>query len=419
MQFSEYLQAEWKPAMGCTEPAAVAYAAALAAAQGSGLVRMVHLVCDPRTYKNCYAVGLPNSEGKTGILWALAIGAHLTDVSLGLRSFEGVSGEILLPAQDLLERHGIHVEVDADRSQLLIDVTVVREGGTGRAVLEKEHTHLARLEANGKVLDTGKSTGAGPISSVREILAGWKIGQLMDLARSLSGEDRRLLRSGAEKNIAIARRGLSFLPPLDFGMGAESPWARISRLAGAGVYARMSGEPMVVMSLAGSGNKGITVSVPIRLWGQERGLEEDRIDEAMALACLITSVTTFHLGTLSAVCGCTNASGIGIASALVMMEGGGVDQICLAIRNMVGNVAGMICDGAKIGCTLKTMTGIDAAFRAAGLALAGIGIPATDGIVGEDGESSLFHLGRLAQHGMSGTDTEILNIMQHKLKHFR
>jgi L-cysteine desulfidase len=119
---------------------------------------------------------------------------------------------------------------------------------------------------------------------------------------------------------------------------------------------------------------------------------------------------------LSAVCGCSNAAGIGLAAGLVYLERGTREQHSLALNNMVGNVTGMICDGAKIGCALKTMTSVDAAFRAASLALSGIGIPATDGIVGADGGESVRNLGRIATHGMAATDTEILKIMQEKLR---
>jgi L-cysteine desulfidase len=178
----------------------------------------------------------------------------------------------------------------------------------------------------------------------------------------------------------------------------------------------MSGEPLTVMSLAGSGNKGITVSVPLMLYGRELRLPADRVDEALALACLLTSATTWQLGTLSAVCGAAIAGGIGIAAGVTHMHGGSLNQIGLAIGTMVGNLAGMICDGAKIGCAMKTMTGVDAAFRAASLALLGMGIPVSDGIVGIDAEASLANLGRLAQHGMASVDTEILTIMQNKLK---
>jgi len=128
----------------------------------------------------------------------------------------------------------------------------------------------------------------------------------------------------------------------------------------------------------------------------------------------VTVLTTWHLGTLSAVCGCSNAAGIGLAAGLTLLAGGDEAAVSRAIVNMVGNIAGMICDGAKIGCAMKTLTAVDAAFRAAALARAGIGIPVTDGIVGADGISSLLNLGRIATLGMPTTDTEILAIMREK-----
>ena len=417
MHITEFLTAEWKPALGCTEPAAVAHAASLAAAQGTGPVRFVRLVCDPRTYKNCYAVGIPNSGRRTGILWTLAIGAHLPDPAFGLRCFEQTTPAILDQAETLLQRHDAHVEVDPHRGELYIDVTVVREHGTGRAVLEREHTRLKKLEANGIVVGGeagGTSAPEGP--GLRARVAALSLRDMVDLAGTLGPEDRARLREGAAMNIAIARHGLSLMPGRFVDTATQDSLTRLSRLVAAGVFARMSGEALTVMSLAGSGNKGITVSVPLTLWGREAGIPEARVEEALALACLVTSATTHHLGTLSAVCGASNAAGAGIAAAVVHMEGGSPDQIGLAVSSMVGNVAGMICDGAKIGCALKTMTGVDAAFRAASLALSGIGIPPTDGIVGATGEASLENLGRLAQRGMAATDAEILDIMQGKLQ---
>ncbi len=416
MRMTDFLAAEWKQALGCTEPAAVAWAASLAAEQGGGQVRQVRLVCDPRTYKNCYAVGLPNSDRATGILWALALGAHLPDGSLGLRSFEGTDAPEIEAAGALLAHRGVHVEVDALQSHLLVDVTVVRERGVGRAVLEREHTHLARLEMDGQLVGGAESSPkSAEEASPREGVAALSIQALMDLARTVNPEDRERLQEGVALNLAIARHGLSLLPPGFVPAGQDSR-TRLAHLVSAGVFARMSGESLPVMTLAGSGNKGITVAVPLSLWGRESGHTEGEIEEALAFACLMTSATTWQLGTLSAVCGAANAAGIGIASALVMLEGGSAQQVGMAVSNMVGNVAGMICDGAKIGCAMKTMTGVDAAFRSANLAMAGIAIPVTDGIVGENGESSLANLGRLAQHGMAGVDAEILRIMQDKLK---
>lgn len=421
MRFSDYLDAEWKPALGCTEPAAVAYAAILAAGQGGGPVREVRLVLDARTYKNCHAVGIPNTGRRTGILWALALGAQLRDASLGLRCFEAVTPEVLAEAGRLIEARALHVEVDAVRPDLHIDCTVVRETGTGRALLTKEHTHLALLEADGQRVggDEGGADGdpTGSAPSVREALGSLRIRDLMRMARELTPEDRARLREGAAFNLAMAEHGVALMPAGFVPPEGQDPMTRLSRLVSAGVHARMSGEPLMVVSLAGSGNKGITVSVPVTLWGREKGHPQERVDEALAFACLMTSATTQRLGTLSAVCGAANAGGIGIASALVFLEGGTPAQVDLAIHNMVGNVAGMICDGAKIGCAMKSMTGVDAAFRSATLALAGFGIPATDGIVGADGEASLANLGRLARNGMTGVDAEVLDILQGKLSH--
>ena len=416
MRFAEFLDAEWKPALGCTEPAAVAHAASLAAAQGPGPVRQVRLVMDPRTYKNCHAVGIPNSGGRTGVLWALALGAHLADPSLGLGCFAAVDGAVLAGAQDLMDRKAIQVEVEASRIELYIDCTVVREGGRGRAVLEVEHTHLARLEADGALVGGSPArSGPGGLPSPRALAGAMAIQDLRSLAATITPEDRERLREGAAFNLAMADHGISLLPAGFVPPPGQDRMTRLSRLVAAGVFSRMSGEPLMVMSLAGSGNKGITVSVPITLWGREGGHPQARIDEALAFACLMTSATTHHLGTLSAVCGAANAAGIGIALGILLLEGASPAQMDLAVANMVGNVAGMICDGAKIGCAMKAMTGVDAAFRSATLALADFGIPATDGIVGADGDSSLANLGRLARRGMTGVDAEVLDIMQAKL----
>jgi L-cysteine desulfidase len=361
MRFTDFLASEWKPALGCTEPAAIAWAAAQAAQQGSGPVRFVRLVCDGRTYKNCYAVGIPNSEHRTGILWTLAIGANLPDPSLGLRVFEQTDPPILATAGELMGRNGVTVEVDPHRTGLYIDCTVVRETGVGRAVLEREHTRLLRLEANGRIIGGEAAAPEQPVvQPLRADLAKLSFAEMAALACTMTQEDRLALRQGAAMNIAIARHGLSLLPARFVELATQDSLTRLSRLVCAGVFARMNGEAYTVMSLAGSGNKGITVSVPVTLWGREGGYEEERVDEALGLACLVTSATTHHLGTLSAICGCSNAAGLGIAAALVMLEGGKPEQIGLAVSNMVGNVAGMICDGAKMGCALKTMTAVDA-----------------------------------------------------------
>lgn len=420
MRFSEYLDADWRPALGCTEPASIAFAAATAGTLAEGELRSAHLLCDPRIYKNCYAVGIPHSEGKTGILWALALGASLPDASHGLECFRDVTPEVLEQARHLVEAGFVTVEVDSGQTDLLVDCRVHRAGGVGRTVIEGEHTRIIRLERDGRPVPLPeRDPGAVPADAparVRSELARMSFADLVALARTVEPADIDRLQEGVRLNHAIAHHGLSLFPRTFFHMMGNDAVTRLSRLVCAGVFARMSGEDFSVMALAGSGNKGITTSVPLTLWGEDNGHPQRRIMEALALSLLLTSATTHNLGALSAVCGCSNAAGIGLAAGLVYIEGGDAQHISLAMNNMVGNVTGMICDGAKIGCAMKTMTAVDAAFRAAALALSGIGIPETDGIIGRDGRESLHNLGRIARKGMVATDAEILSIMQEKLR---
>lgn len=423
MRLKDFIELEWRPALGCTEPASIAYAAASAAALAQGRVVSARLVCDPRIYKNCYAVGIPHSEGKTGILWALALGCLIPDPGARLECFRETTPAMIAEAERLIRTGAVSVDVDITQDELLVDCRVNRAGGTGRAVIAKEHARLVLLERDGVPLGSGDLAGSlepaateSPQRTLRAELAAKSFAELIALAEDIGAEEARALRDGVALNQAISTHGLTLLPTRFIQRMGGDALTRLSCLVLSGVHARMTGEDFVVMSLAGSGNKGITCSVPLLSWGEEQGFEPARIDCALALALLVTSATTHHLGTLSAVCGCSNAAGIGLAAGLVYLEGGDGDAISLAMNNMVGNVTGMICDGAKIGCALKTMTSVDAAFRAASLAMNGIGIPASDGIIGDDGLRSLENLGRIAQAGMTAMDPEILSIMQDKLR---
>jgi L-cysteine desulfidase len=414
MDFDSYLEQEWKPALGCTEPASIAWATAVAAEQSRGAPKSVHLICDPRIYKNCFAVGIPHSGHRTGIRWALAIGAALPNASLGLECFRDAGDDVMSRARELVEAGAITVDVDSTQHALYIDSRVCGARGSGRAVVEGTHTGLVRVESDGDEI-SGSSTPIAPRKPpCRAGLTSNSFQELLAMARRISSEHRAMLSIGIEYNLAIAEHGLRLFPGGFVDSRRDDVIARIGGLVCAGVYARMSGEDFVVMSLAGSGNKGITVSVPIAMWGEATGESQARIQESLALACLVTSMVTEHLGTLSAVCGCANAAGIGLAAGLVYLQGGDAEQVSLAVRNMVGNVSGMICDGAKIGCALKTLTAVDAAFRAATLAQAGVGIPPTDGIIGHDDRATLGNLGRIATNGMTAMDSEILRIMQDK-----
>lgn len=306
--------------------------------------------------------------------------------------------------------------MDANDPNLFIDCRVFSGVESGRTVIKNFHTNIILIERNGVVEKKADVGEAKPMDDIRGVMANLSIGEMIDFARSIKAEDRERLREGIALNRKIAEHGLTLFPRDFVRMTTEDNTARASALVCGGVYARMLGEEMPVMSLAASGNKGITASVPLSVRGETCLIPAETVEEALALACVVTSVTTHHLGTLSAVCGCSNAAGIGLAAGLVLANGGAIKEIELAINNMVGNVTGMICDGAKIGCALKTMTAVDAAFRASSLAMSGVGIPVSDGIIGSDGAMSLKNMGRIATLGMVSTDSEILKIMNEKLE---
>jgi L-cysteine desulfidase len=413
---SDFLAHEWCPALGCTEPACIAYAAATAASESVGTVESVEVTCDPRMYKNCFAVGIPHSGHRIGLRWALSIGALLPDPSAGLEIFRQCSPEVILAAGELIERGVVHAHVDVRQEQLYVDCTVHGSEGTARAVIAHDHTRIMRVERNGIARAIESHGDASADFDWRARLAAMDFAEMQEFARSCEAADRERLRRGIELNTAIAKHGLSLLPERFVRAEGGTAQIRGGRLVCAGVYARMWGEDFTVMSLAGSGNKGITCAVPLAVRADEMGAPDSELEDALAVACLGTSATTHHPGPLSAVCGCSNAAGIGLAAGLVHLEGGDAGAISLAVTNMVGNVAGMVCDGAKIGCAMKTMTAVDAAFRSAAFALSGLGIPESDGIVGCDGCTSLANLGRVAVSGMASMDAAILGIMSAKME---
>jgi L-cysteine desulfidase len=416
MDILEYLDQEWIPTLGCTEPASIAYAAIMAAKQISGKASGIFLSVDPKMYKNCHAVGIPHSGHKIGIKWAAAIGAFLTNSELKLECFREIDEEVLEKASELVDADKIKVKIDRTRDNLFIDLEVTDGKDTGRCIIEGTHTNITQISKDGETLFESR---AGLVeqteASARRWAASLSAPQILEGVRDLNQEARSKVRNGSELNLRIAEHGLTLFPESFVKMTEADILTRVAGLVCAGVYARMWGEDFTVMSVAGSGNKGIVCSVPLTVLEEERNLDPKRVEEALALSMLFTSKTTEELGTLSAVCGCANAAGIGLACGLVYLQDGGDREITFAINNMVGNVTGMICDGAKIGCALKTMTSVDAAFRASALAISGIGIPFSDGIVGHTGSESLANLGKIAKDGMSHTDDEILRIMEDKL----
>ena len=417
----EVLAHEVFPALGCTEPIAVAYAASLAAAEVGGAVEAIHIVVDPGVFKNGFAVSVPNTRGKKGNLIAGALGALIAEPALKMEILETVKAEQLDRAKALIESGKATIDCDRARKRLFIEATVRTEAGTARAEIRESHTHLFQLEKNGRILFTDDSTGgaaAGHKKAIREM----KITGLVDLARRLDAEDARYIRRGIDMNLAISEAGRR-LKKVGYyvsdlcskGYLENDIFSSAKILTASAVDARMAGISLPVMSSGGSGNQGVVaILVPYHL-GRHFRIEEATILESIALSHMINSYIKCFTGELSPLCGCAIASGVGAAAAVVYQQcGKDAAKITLAVNNVISDLGGMLCDGAKGGCALKVASSTDSAIRAAYMAINGHGITHREGFVGKTAEESIRHLSRISRLGMEKADDTMLGIMIEK-----
>jgi L-cysteine desulfidase len=424
----EVLAHEVYPAFGCTEPISCAYAAATAAAQLGEPVDSLLLKVDPGTYKNGAAVTVPRSGGAKGNLIAAALGAALARPDAKLELLQEVTDEILCHATALCNSGLAHIECLAGLKDFRIDVTVASRCHSARCVLSGGHTHVALLEKDGEVVfqageearGDGPPTNASPAYRTR--LRQMSMAEVLALAAELDADDRAYLRRGVEMNLAISESGFEVAGVARQlrqirrdGFLAEDMFYRAKLCVAAAVDARMSGLCQAAMTSGGSGNQGIVAILTPYLVGREMGIDDERIIESIAVVHLVNAYVKCFMGELSVICGCAMAAGIASATAIVYQQAGvDLERIALAAGNVIGDLSGLICDGAKRGCAMKAVTAVDTAIRSALMAINGHGLAGDDGLVGHTVEDSLRNLGRIASEGMFRVDPTMLHILQEK-----
>jgi L-cysteine desulfidase len=418
----EILGHEVFPALGCTEPIAVAYAASLAAAEVSGTVEAVHIVVDPGVFKNGFAVSVPNTQGEKGNLIAGALGALIAKPALRMEILKTVETAQLDRARDLIESGRATIDCDRNRKRLFIEATVRTESETARAEIRDSHTHLVRLEKNGKPLFVEETEGGADAVGYKKAIREMKIADFMDLARRLDADDARYIRRGIDMNLAISEAGRR-LKKVGYyvsdlcskGYLENDIFSSAKILTASAVDARMAGVSLPVMASGGSGNQGVVaILVPYHL-GRHFRIEDATILESIALSHMVNSYIKCFTGELSPLCGCAIASGVGAAAAVVYQQcGKDPDKITLAVNNVISDLGGMLCDGAKGGCALKVASSTDSAIRAAYMAINGHGITHREGFVGRTAEESIRHLSRISRLGMEKADDTMLGIMIEK-----
>ena len=419
----EVLAHEVYPAFGCTEPVACAYAAATAAAQLGEPAESLLLKVDPGTYKNGAAVIVPHSDGAKGNLIAAALGAALAQPDAKLELLQSVTPDVLRRAKDLVESGHCRLECLADRADFHVEVALGGARHRARCLLAGGHTNVALLEKDEQTIFQANAdpSAAGPLA-YRAALKRMNMADVLELAKQIDDDDRAYLRRGVEMNLAISEWGFEaggtaqqLCQMHRDGFLSDDVFYRAKLRVASAVDARMAGMNQAAMTSGGSGNQGIVAILAPYIVGREMGIDADRILESIAVAHLINAYVKCFVGELSVICGCAMAAGIASAAAIVYQQAGvDLGRISLAAGNVIGDLGGLICDGAKPGSAMKAVTAVDTAIRSALMALRGYGLTSDDGLVGRTIEDSLRNLGRLTLEGMFQVDPTMLHILQEK-----
>lgn len=408
------------PATGCTEPVAIALAAAAAAEQleGEAVLRLsVHL--SPNVFKNALGVGIPNCPD-TGLDMAAALGMALADSSQGLKLLGEVTPQVLEKAQSALRAGRVTVHLADTEEKILILAQAASETHRAEATILGRHDFFTRIEKDGVVLVSATPDSGAPSDPAEQVYAS-TVAALISAIESIEPENLEFLLEGLTMNRAAAAYGLAnrsglavgatLQDQIDKGMLAMDVMNLATVLTAAASDARMSGAGLPVMSSNGSGNNGLTAVLPLAAYGQLFQTAPDRMAKALAISHILNCYIKRRIGRLSSMCGCSIAAGTGAGAALSWLMDGSMDAIESTIQNMIANVSGMICDGAKEGCALKLSTSASVAVKSALLGSGRCQVPAHNGIIGSTVEETIENLGRLSHEGMKITDQVILKIM--------
>lgn len=429
----ELIKKEVKPALGCTEPIAVALAAAKAAEiltdmcpccgtawrESSGFNVAVEV--SGNILKNGMGVGIPGT-GMVGLHIAAALGAVCGKSEYGLEVLHDLCGSSVERAKELVNSGLVKVMHTETGHKLYVKVTIsAGEGHSASAVIEDDHDNIVETCFDGTVLQCSQAQQQDNTADHRGTLD-YKLTlkEIYDFASSVDFKDISFILESRDLNLKLAKEGLSGDYGLKVGKTISSDSYRevfgndfmsyAMALTAAASDARMAGCTLPAMSNSGSGNQGITVTMPVIAYALKYNVPEEQLARALVLSHLTAIHIKGYLGKLSALCGCVIAS-TGASCGITYLRGGSYQHVCAAVKNMIGNITGMVCDGAKVGCAMKVASGVSSAIQSAVLAMDGTCISEHDGIIEKDIEKTIRNLGQIGSVGMQGADSMILDIM--------
>lgn len=428
-KYVNLVKSELAPALGCTEPVAVALCAAGASANIDGIPEETTVYVSQYIMKNGMNVGVPNTD-MVGLDIATAMGVISAKPDKGLLVLEGMTQEDFAQAKELLAQKRIHVKLAENDYKVYIEAICVKGDQVAKAIIRDVHNQFVYLSKNGEELLNiipQCDAAASQSSAKEEDDCTLTVKQIYhEVVNNMTLEDLTFLREAVNVNKSIAVEGLthdyghmvgkSILSNVEAGIIADDIANYAVALTAAAADARMAGCRKPVMSAVGSGNQGITATVPIIAVADRLKVDEEKKLKALAMSLLVTIHTKHSLGRLSVLCGCGIAAAIGSCAGIIYLFGGSEENIELGIQTMVADISGMVCDGAKPGCAIKIATAVSATMRSALMAIHGVGADQYDGIVAPSVEDTLQNLASLGNEGMSGTNEAILDMMIHKEK---
>lgn len=406
--------------IGCTEPMAVSLCVAKACETLGTTPQKISVALSANIFKNAMGVGIPNS-GMTGLPIAVALGAVAGHSEYGLEVLRDVTKEDVERAKALLKEVEPSIFVTDESDDILFIKVVVEAGGdSAEVVISGTHTNFSSIRRNGEEVASSEAEKKEVAESEDLKLSMRKV---YDFAMEVPLEMVEFIGEAAEKNVAAAE--LSFTGNYGHGLGAmlhsgvaknifgDTLFTNILAHTSGACDARMSGAMVPVMSNSGSGNQGISATVPVAIFAVANDVEREKMLRALVLSHLTVIYIKQSLGRLSALCGCVVAA-TGSACGITYLMGGGFEEISGAVKNMVANLTGMICDGAKPSCAMKCASGVSTALVSALMAMHNRYVKSVEGIIDDDVDRSIRNLTDIGRDSMTHTDQMILKIMTSK-----
>ena len=426
-ELSQMIKDDMKPALGVTEPGAIAFAVAKARSFTKGDIKKVNVAMNSGMYKNAFTCGIPNSN-EVGNMFAAALGVVAGNADKGLESLADVTPEDNVKAQEMIDQGKITVELSGITSRIFIEATVETEEDKAIVTIRDSHTNITKIIVNDKVeLETEdeKKTEEDGGEEESHSIHKYTLQQLYDYVTTVDIEEIRFINEAYKVNLELFHEGLEN-PGTTFARQllainngkevSDDEQKTASLMCNAAIEARVIGLDKPAMSITGSGAHGIIATMPLYAAYKVNGYTEEQLLRATALSYLVCMYIKEYSGRLSAFCGCAIAAGSGMACALVYLRGGTVEMMAHTLNNMASSITGMICDGGNQGCTMKGVAAVDAAYKSVEFAMNGIYISEVHGINGNTPEETMRNMGLIASPGMVGTEKTIVEIFEDKLK---